>query len=127
MLYALKGTVSSLITQQADRINLVVRGTGKNAKVNTAEIVAGINDQKGSYVKISAKTINLTGYTTLEKFTAVEGRLDKLMTGYAAATLIKTGSLYTNTLRVGGTSITKMSKYIPDVGFINYLGYTGAG
>ena len=56
--------LSGRITVQAGRIDLVVSGTGDNAKVNAASIVLGINGQTGSYVKIQAAKINLDGYVT---------------------------------------------------------------
>lgn len=119
--------LQSMIDVQSNRISLVVKGYGKNATIDTAKIVAGINKQTGSFVKIQARNIELSGYTTLQKFTALEGRLDKLLTGKTSATILAAGSVQTGTLRVGGTLITKRSTYIPDVGFINYLGYSAGG
>ena len=54
--------IMSAINTQADRISLVVKGTGKNAKIDAASIVLGINNQTGSYARIKAQTINLDGY-----------------------------------------------------------------
>lgn len=50
------------IKVQADRISLVVEGTGENAKIKPAAIVASINEQTGtSIVKISADVIDIDG------------------------------------------------------------------
>lgn len=52
----------SSISQQADRISLVVEGTGNNAHIKPASIVAAINAQTGqSLVKLSADVIELDG------------------------------------------------------------------
>ena len=117
-----KNNVGSLIGVQANRISLVVTGEGKNAKVNAASIVAGVNNQSGSYVKIKADKINLSGYVTASKFSALEGKFEKLLTGNQSVTLLNAGSIKTNTFRLGGSIVTKMSKYIDGVGYINYLG-----
>lgn len=53
--------LSSRITQNADKVAIVV---DDNNNVKSASIVAGINGQSGSYVKISADKINLDGYVT---------------------------------------------------------------
>ena len=97
---AKKGLQSS-INQEADRISLVVEGTGKNAKVKAASIVAGINDQTGSYVKISANTINLSGYVTMSAFNATDAKIDNLMSGQTTAT-----SLNCLNFRVGAAQFT---------------------
>lgn len=59
----------SEIKVERDRIGLVVTGTGDNAKVYTANIVAGINAQTGSYATIQADKINLEGYVTASELT----------------------------------------------------------
>lgn len=56
--------IGAKLKVQADQIALVVTGTGANARVNTASIVAGINAQTGSFVKIQADKIELDGYIT---------------------------------------------------------------
>lgn len=52
--------IGSRIQAQSDRISLVVEGTGKNAKIKPASIVAAINNGKSS-IKISADHIRLDG------------------------------------------------------------------
>ena len=92
-----EGTLTSQISQQADKISLVVTGDGENAKVNTAEIVAGINGQTGSYVKIAADTINLSGYVTATSLNAVDAKIDNLTSGATTATSLKTNLLSAST------------------------------
>lgn len=54
--------LQSVISQQADKIGLVVQGTGANASIRAAEIWASIDTQlRQSQVKISADIIELDG------------------------------------------------------------------
>jgi hypothetical protein len=56
----------SRLNVQADRIGLVVEGTGTNAHIKAAQIVASINTQTGtSKVLISADIIDIDGLVTL--------------------------------------------------------------
>ena len=96
-----KNNVAAKIQTQANRIDLVVTGEGKNAKVNTAKIVAGINDQGGSFVKIKADKINLSGYVTMKDFNSVKGTVGNLTTyvstgGYIKGATISSGSYIFN-------------------------------
>ena len=74
-------SLNSRITQQANKISLVVEERGGRYVVNTAKIVGGINSDHGSYVKIQADTINLTGYVTMSDLTATNGRIASLISG----------------------------------------------
>lgn len=57
-----KNELQSAIQQEAGRISLVVEGTGNNAHIKPASIVAAINAQTGqSLVKLSADVIELDG------------------------------------------------------------------
>lgn len=80
--------IRSEITQTAKDITLLVED-----KTNTASIVAGINSQSGSYVKIKANTINLTGYVTASQLNAVSAKIDNLYSGNAVATQLRANSL----------------------------------
>lgn len=60
---------ASRLKVQADRISLVVEGTGPNAKIKPASIVASINES-GSNIKISADHIELDGHTIASYLTA---------------------------------------------------------
>lgn len=59
-----EGTLSGRITVQADKVSLVVEEKDGQNVVKAASIVAGINAQSGSFVKIQANKINLDGYVT---------------------------------------------------------------
>ena len=61
--------VTSSITQEANRISLVVEGYGANAHIKPAQIVAAINDGASS-ILISANHINLDGYVKATDITA---------------------------------------------------------
>jgi phage minor structural protein len=81
----------SRLNVQADRIGLVVEGTGANAHIKAAQIVASINAQTGqSAVLISADKITLDGQTTV----------DSLLTGRSAIS-----SLLATSASVGNLSI----------------------
>ena len=54
---------ASKLKVEADRISLVVEGTGTNAHVKAASIVASINEE-GSNIKISANHIDIDGILT---------------------------------------------------------------
>lgn len=74
--------LSSRITQNADKISIVVDDQNN---IKTASIVLGINSQTGSYVKISADTINLSGYVTASDLSATNARIDNLVSGSTQA------------------------------------------
>ena len=88
-----KNMIGSRIQTESDRISLVVKGTGKNAKVDPANIVMGINGQSGSYVKIKAKTIDLQGYVTMSDFSAVNAKIDNLIGGYSAFAKLRAAAI----------------------------------
>lgn len=83
--YAMKGKLTSKITQNAESISLVVEGTGKNKKIKSAEIVASINKQGKSEVRISADRVNLDGYVTAKRFESEVAKIDKLVSGQTTA------------------------------------------
>lgn len=63
-----KDDLQSAINVEKARIGLVVEGTGANAKIKPAEIVAAINAQTGqSAVKISADIVSLDGATIADR------------------------------------------------------------
>ena len=57
-----KSSLSASIKVQADRIGLLVEGSGSSAKVKQASIILAINGTGGSNAIISADKINLNGY-----------------------------------------------------------------
>ena len=64
-----KTNIQSMLDVESNRISLVVEGSGPNAHVKAASIVAGINKQTGSFVKISADVVDLDGYVKADKLT----------------------------------------------------------
>lgn len=84
-----EGTLSGRIQVNSDKVSLVVEEKDGQNVVKAASIVAGINDQTGSYVKISANTINLSGYVTASQLSATDAKIDNLMTGNTTAAWIK--------------------------------------
>lgn len=90
--------LQSSITQNANRIALVVEQDGQgNDQIKTASIVAGINAQTGSYVKISAATINLSGYVTASQLSATDAKISNLTSGSTTASSLKTNLLSAST------------------------------
>lgn len=76
-----KNTANELkgsIKVQADRISLVVEGTGPNAYIKPASIVSAINDNRSS-IKISANQITLDGRTTISSLLTGQAHVSKLM------------------------------------------------
>lgn len=63
-----KSELKGSIKVQADKISLVVEGTGTNAKISRASIVSAINNG-GSSVTISADQIQLEGQVKLSQLT----------------------------------------------------------
>ena len=61
--------VQAAITVESNRISLVVEGTGANAKIKPAEIVASINDGE-SNIRIAANHIVLDGYVKATDITS---------------------------------------------------------
>lgn len=90
--------MSGRLTVAYNRISLVVTQKDGQDVVDAASIVAGINSQSGSYVKIQAKTINLTGYVTASQLSATNAKIDSLITGGTTA-----GRLSTRMLEVGNS------------------------
>lgn len=86
--------LSSEIRMQKDKISLVVKETGEGYEVNSASIVAGINDQHGSYVKIKADTIDLRGYVTMSELSATNARISNILSGRAIFSSLSASSGY---------------------------------
>lgn len=97
--------LSGRITVAANRISLVVTERDGHAVVNTASIVAGINANHGSYIKLQADTINLSGYVTASQLSATDALINNLRTGMADFTDIDTAKLECNNLSFAGHNI----------------------
>ena len=90
--------LQSQITQNANKISLVVTQDGQgNDKVDSASIVAGINSQTGSYVKIQAAKINLSGYVTATDLETTNAKITNLEAGNTVASALKATLLQANT------------------------------
>jgi len=81
--------LESVISQSATRIALVVTQKDGQDVVDAASIVLGINGQTGSYVKITASTIDLSGYV---KATSLD--TDYLKTWVGSADRLNVRALY---------------------------------
>jgi len=80
----------SSITQNANRIALVVeQDSSGNDQIKTASIVAGINAQSGSFVRIQAAKINLSGYVTASQLEATDAKISNLTSGATTASTLK--------------------------------------
>ena len=77
----------SKLNVQADRIGLVVNGTGANASIKAASIVTAINSS-GSSVTIDADKVYLNGDTIATSISAVDAKFTNLTTGQTTATRI---------------------------------------
>lgn len=76
-----------------DSVGMVV-GTRKDGKyIRSGEIVLSINEDGKSNAKISADTIDLTGYVTVTELNSVDARIDNLKAGNEIATKIQSASL----------------------------------
>ena len=111
--------ISSRITQNANKISIVVDDRNN---LKTASIVAGINAQDGSYVKISAEKINLSGYVTASDLYSTNARIDNLMSGSSVASALYATTVSASVLRVANSQASWKLANIPGYGYINYLG-----
>ena len=96
-----EGALSGRITVNADKVSLVVEEKDGQNVVKASSIVAGINDQDGSFVKIQAAKINLSGYVTVSELDATDAKIDNLMAGNTTAAWIKANQGNIPSLTVG--------------------------
>ena len=87
-------TMSGRITVMYDKISLVVKETKDGNEIDAASIVLGINNQSGSYVKISAKTVDLGAYATVRELNATKATIDNLTTGKTTAGALMARAIY---------------------------------
>ena len=121
---AAESELSGRITVAANRISLVVTERDGHAVVNTASIVAGINANHGSYIKLQADTINLSGYVTASQLSATNAKIDNLMSGYAQATEINSANLRCNNFYFAGHRVYSSYQVETKTGSTIYvLGY----
>ena len=98
--------LSSRITQNADKVSIVV---DDNNNLKTASIVAGINGQEGSYVKIDADTINLSGYVTVSELNATNASITNLTNGTTTANKISVTNLVCGSFTRGSYTYTEQA------------------
>lgn len=127
--------VDGILTNQStlditeNRVSVVVTNEA-NPKVKPAVIVAGINGQTGSYVKISATTIDLSGYVTVSSLNAVDAKIDNLTSGNSTAAHLKAVLGNITSLTVGSTfkalghNVYWQSGTIDGTSY-HFLGYVG--
>lgn len=116
-------TLDGKITVQANKISLVVTEKHGVYTVNAASIVLGINEQGGSYVRIKADRIDLTGYVTVSDLSATNARIDNLMSGQATATSLRclTMSINAGQFTLGGSVVWKATIKDHDNNTVNVL------
>ena len=95
--------LSSRITQNADKVSIVV---DDNNNIKTASIVAGINGQDGSYVKIEADKINLSGYVTASELAATNATIDNLTSGRTTASSIAATTMHATNFYLNNNKVT---------------------
>ena len=106
--------IRSEITQTASEWSAKISGVvDSSGNVTIASIVAGVNAQDGSFVKISAGKIDLSGYVTMTDFNSTKGHVDNLTGGTVvedfckAKLLVGTTVTATNTFTHDGDTIYK--------------------
>ena len=121
-----KNGLGSRIQTQKDRIDLVVKGEGKNAKIDIAQIITSINKEEGSKIKLSAKTIDLEGYVTMKQFSAQRATINNLISGNTSFTNLvgRKGSF--NSLYLGGSQLSRTTLMIDGVRH-NIVTWYGSG
>ena len=97
-------SLKSMIDVQASRIDIVVSGSGTSASINIGVIVDSINGQTGSFVKINADTIELSGYTKMTQFNALSGTVNGILAaGTFGANKITSDTINATTLLAAST------------------------
>lgn len=87
----------SRLNVQANRIGLVVEGSGSQASIKAASIVASINGS-GSNVTISADKIVLDGETIATQISGMKASFNNLISGLTLATKISATTINTSHL-----------------------------
>ena len=94
------------IKVQSNKISLVVTERGGGYVVNTASIVAGINDDHGSYIKLDADTVDLGNYATVGELNATKATIENLTTGRSTASSIAATTLHATTFFLNDNRVT---------------------
>ena len=117
----LQKTMTSKITQQADKISLVVEEKDGDNVIKAASIVTAINAD-GSSIKLDADRIHLEGYVTAHDLEVVNGRVSNLISGQAAFTKVVTAQLNATSFHYSGADISLQTVTINGT-TIHYLGW----
>lgn len=135
--------IYSAIDVQANRISLVVQGTGENARIRPAQIVAAINNGASS-ITISADHIDIDGLVEsleakdvmVQHFNAAGGEFtedlsvlgDLDVAGDTAVQGLTCGALSASSLKVGSNSASWKSATLkePMIGVKHYFMYASA-
>lgn len=120
-----ENSLSGRISINSDKVEVVVDEIDGDYVVKAASIVAGINDQDGSYVKIDADTINLTGYVTASQLSATQADIDNLKAGNTTATKLAAFTLSaSSSFNCFGHSLSLIQKTLDGTTY-HFLGYYG--
>lgn len=103
-----QGTMQSSITQNANRIAVVV---DDNLNLKTASIVAEINDA-GSSVNINADKIVLSGQTVATAISGLNADYSNLVAGNTTATTLRASAMYGGTVNTQGLWVHNGSGYV---------------
>lgn len=87
-----KTNIMAHLDAERKRIDLVVKGTGKDAKVNAASIMLGINRDNTSTIKLSATKVDLGKYATVETLNTKIANVEKFFSGDATAKKLVAGT-----------------------------------
>lgn len=103
-----QGTMQSSITQNANRIAVVV---DDNLNLKTASIVAEINDA-GSSVNINADKIVLSGQTVATAISGLNADYSNLVAGNTTATTLRASAMYGGTVNTQGLWVHNGTGYV---------------
>ena len=112
------------IRVQANKISLVVTERDGRQVVNTASIVAGINNDHGSYIKLSADTVDLGDYATVGELNATKATINNLITGNTKATFLNAYSAGIDSLTAN--SSFRLGSYTATWKLLQYKNHSGA-
>lgn len=115
---------ASKLKVESDRISLVVTGTGANAAINPASIVAAINAQTGqSTVKISADKISLSGTVIADLIEGEDIAVGSLSANTIASDAVNTGDItLAGYIAKGGSYFGTYSLKVDNVEKAKFLG-----
>lgn len=116
--------VASKLNVQADRISLVVEGTGSNAHINPASIVAAINAQTGqSTVRISADKVALSGTVIVDLIEGEDIAVGSLSADTIASDTLNTGDItLAGYIAKGGSTFEVKSLKVDNTEVAKFLG-----